>query len=69
MEKSAEKKLATAIKGGTVSEHHTSWTKGYVSRKNPSGVVYPYTGKFGVGFKRLTPSYQSTTYCHVTYYV
>ena len=50
-------------------EHHTSLTQGYVSRKKPEGVAVPYKGRFGVGYKVLTPSWQSTSYCYVTYYV
>lgn len=50
-------------------EHHTSFTRGYVSRKNPEGIAIPYEGKFGTGYKVLTPSWESSQYCYVTYYV
>lgn len=48
---------------------HTSWHRSYVSRKNPEGITVPYKGKFGKGFALLTPSWQSTQYCYVTYFV
>jgi len=48
---------------------HTSLTRGYVSRKNPEGITMPYEGKFGKGVKVLTPNFESTRYCYVTYYV
>lgn len=48
--------------------HHTAWARGYVSRKTDS-IVLPYKGRYGEGYKVLQPSFTSTQYCYVTYYV
>lgn len=52
----------------TYSEHHTSTMRGYVSRKT-EGRIEPYKGRFGEGYKLLTPRFDTTTYCYVTYFV
>lgn len=52
-----------------LNEHHTSRCRGYVSRKNKEGEIEKYKGKFGEGYKVLTPAWDSTKYCYVTYYV
>lgn len=49
-------------------ESHTSRCAGYVSRKI-EGVIAPYSGKFGKGYKLLSPAYDSTRYCFVTYFL
>lgn len=61
--------LKKALKEKTMREHHFSWASGYVSRKMPEGIVVPYKGRYGEGFKVFTPSWQSSSYCTVTYYV
>ena len=55
---------------------HTSWCRGYVSRVNIplicvalSGWIKPYKGKFGIGYKILNPSWESTQYCRISYYI
>lgn len=48
--------------------HHTSTMGGYVSRKT-RGSILPYSGKFGVGYKVLTPRWDTTNYCYVSYYI
>ena len=48
---------------------HTSRRRGYVSRKHPDGVLEDYKGRFGEGYALLTPCYDSTQYCYVTYFV
>ena len=48
--------------------HHTALTAGYV-RKASSGIVLPYDGRFGKGFKLLTHNPNSTRYCWVTYLI
>lgn len=48
--------------------HHTARARGYVSRKC-EGIVQPYNGRFGCGYKVLRPAYDSTTYCYVDYYI
>ena len=50
-------------------EHHTSLERGYVSRKNNDGILMPYKGKFGKGYKLYTSNLNSTRYCYVTYYI
>lgn len=50
------------------AEHHTSRARGYISRKT-GGIVKPYKGRFGKGYKVYTPAYDSTRYCFITYYV
>ena len=47
---------------------HTSWVRGYVSRKS-SGYIERYIGRFGIGCKYHTPSYDSTIYHLVSYYL
>lgn len=48
--------------------HHSAWYRGYVSRKL-DGIAEPYNGRFGCGWKIFRPSWASTTYCHVEYWV
>jgi len=48
---------------------HTSRYRGYVSRKNPDGKLIPYEGRFGKGVAHLTPAWDSSQYCYITYYV
>lgn len=50
------------------SFHHTSWARGYVSRRGGAWIE-EYSGRFGNGYKLHHPSWQSTTYHHVTYYI
>lgn len=56
---------------GILYEHHESTWRGYVSRKlSPEELpVYPYTGKFGRGFKVLLPNWESTNYSRVKYFI
>ena len=52
--------------------HHTSLTKGYVSRKpikDGTNPFTPYKGRFGEGFTRLSSNPKSTQYCFITYYI
>jgi hypothetical protein len=48
---------------------HTSYTRGYVSRKATTDCIRPYEGKFGKGYKVYEPCFISTQYCYVTYFV
>ena len=54
-------------------EHHTSWARGYISRKPNSDGTYgyrePYNGKFGKGYIEHKPSLTSTQYHLITYYI
>lgn len=60
--------LNTLVTAGVLVERHTSWIQGYVSRKS-SGVVQDYAGRFGSGYKLLSPAFSSTRYCLATYYI
>lgn len=61
-------KLNKLVKTGKIKEAHTSKRSGYVSRRGPPE-VHPYKGKFGEGFVKYTPSFTSTQYYYVTYYI
>lgn len=56
---------------GVLYEHHESTCRCYISRKlAPDELpVYPYTGKFGRGFKVLLPNWESTNYSRVKYFI
>ena len=49
--------------------HHTSWCKGYVSRKTGETEPALYKGKFGEGYTTYSPSWGSSQYCHINYYI
>lgn len=51
-----------------IEYHHTSWARGYVSRKT-DGYIEPYKGRFGIGVKYHVPSWSSTVYHLVSYYL
>ena len=50
-----------------LTEHHTSATRGYVSRKG-NGFREAYRGHYGIGVVRHSPRWDSTRYHYVTYY-
>lgn len=56
---------------GVLYEHHEATWRGYLSRRlSPEELpVYPYTGKFGKGFKVLLPNWGSTNYSRVKYFI
>lgn len=60
--------LEAKVENGELVKLHTSWKRGYVSRKS-SGYVSPYKGRFGEGYILETPSWRSSEYCYVTYFV
>ncbi|MBO7132262.1 hypothetical protein J6V85_03355 [Candidatus Saccharibacteria bacterium] len=51
--------------------HHTSYKKGYVSRKLTDNeiIAKEYNGRFGKGYTVLTPAYNTTNYCLINYYI
>lgn len=49
-------------------EHHTSWCRGYVSRKDGYYHDYRYKGRFGEGWAIETPSWDSSHYHYITYF-
>lgn len=48
-------------------EHHTALTGGYV--KVGQSIKEAYEGKFGKGYTVKTHNYDSTRYCHITYFI
>ena len=46
-----------------------SWMRGYVSRRSAYGEIIPYTGIYGSGYKVTRPSWESTRYCIVEYWI
>ena len=61
--------LKKMIEDKKIRYSHKSWTRGYMSRTCPQGVVESYRGRFGEGFVHYEPSWKSTTYHYVTYYI
>ena len=63
--------LLSLESNGVLYEHHEATWRGYLSRKlSPEELpVYPYTGKFGKGFKVLLPNWESTNYSRVKYFI
>ena len=57
------------VDAGKLKYHHSALFQGYISRKNPDGIVQKYSGKFGKGYKVLKPNWNSTRYSEVSYYV
>ena len=49
--------------------HHTSKKRGYISRKENGYDIYPYAGRFGKGYAMETPTWKSTRYCDITYWI
>lgn len=48
--------------------HHEAWAKGYISRRS-EGYVERYSGKFGKGFTIHRPSWQTTNYHNIEYWI
>lgn len=53
---------------GMLTKHHTASCLGYESRKG-DGTVHRYKGRFGSGWKLLSPRHDTTRFVDVTYYV
>lgn len=47
--------------------HHASQMRGYISRKCV-GIIEPYAGHFGIGFRFQEPSFRGTQYHDVSYF-
>ena len=60
--------LKKLVEQGSIKELHTSYRRGYISRKS-KGVVSSYKGRFGHGFVVDSPCYHSTQYHFRTYFV
>lgn len=49
--------------------HHRATLPGYISRKaGPTG-YFAYKGKYGLGYVRFLPNWESTGFCYVEYYI
>lgn len=71
--KKAEKKEETQVNeyGIDMKKYrysHMAWAQGYMSRRE-GFVVEEYKGRYGKGYKVHTPSWESTQYHHIEYYV
>ena len=66
-----EKEITTIeqVKEAGYKLHKSAWHRGYVSRRCREGIVTPYKGRYGVGYAHHEPSWKSTTYHHISYYV
>ena len=53
---------------GIMKKSHTSYFRGYVSRKT-DGYIEPYKGRFGTGFTHKEPNRNSSVYSFITYYL
>lgn len=65
------KELESKVRNGELKYHHTAKVLGYVSRrtKREEYKIESYTGRFGKGYKIHTPSFDSTRYHDISYYV
>ena len=64
--------LMRRVSDSVLSFSHAAWHRGYISRKterDESYSVYSYDGRFGKGFVVYKPSFKSTTYHIVEYYI
>jgi len=61
--------LKKLIKKGKIRPYRTSWARGYISRKKPVLLAGYYKGKYGEGYTVAEPSYNSTRYYFITYYI
>lgn len=60
--------LYMMTRAGILKKSHTSYFRGYVSRKT-DGYIEPYKGRFGTGFTHKEPNKNSSVYSFVTYYL
>lgn len=65
------KELGTKVRNGELKYHHTAKALGYESRrtKKEEYKIESYIGRFGKGYKIHTPSFDSTRYHNISYYV
>ena len=60
--------LSQMSRDGVISYHHTAWARGYISRVT-GAEIREYHGRFGDGYRVDSPSWESTSYYYVNYYV
>lgn len=65
------KELESKVRNGKLKYHHSAYALGYVSRraKKEEWKIESYIGRFGKGYKLHTPSFDSTRYHVISYYV
>ena len=64
--------LMQRVREGALAYHHDAWARGYISRKTARAESYPvssYAGRFGKGFVVYKPSFKSSSYHIVEYYI
>jgi hypothetical protein len=49
--------------------YKTASCRGYLSRKNPEGIIEPYEGKYGKGFRVKKPRWDTTRFITVEYWI
>lgn len=49
--------------------HHNAKRRGYLSRKEPIGGIQEYHGRHGDGYIVSFPSYESTSYYIISYFL
>jgi len=66
-----EIKTQADLIGNPEYARRTARTRNYVSRKSTPAdrPAKPYTGKLGTGYTVLEPSWDSTQYCTIVYYI
>jgi hypothetical protein len=57
------------INGKKCVFHHEAWCRGYMSRKITEGWTDPYNGRFGQGFTIEKPSWDSTNFHKIQYWI
>lgn len=65
--------LNEKVERGEIKYMGTAWARGYVSRKvdenGDIGYIERYNGRYGKGYKRHIPAWNSTRYHMVVYYI
>jgi hypothetical protein len=56
------------VADGKLIKHHTAATRRYVSRRKPA-TICTYKGRFGRGYIALSPRWDTSQYCWITYYI
>lgn len=65
------KDISMKINNGELKLHHAAWAWGYISRKisGEEIIAEPYKGRFGEGYKAHVPSFTSTRFHIILYYI
>lgn len=68
LKKTDEEEAEKALVNAGYIKFKISRAGGYISRKT-AGMIVPYNGKYGVGYRWLYPAFDSTRYYFVAYYI